>query len=211
MKINANNENNHSCEIIQLSISDAIDANENLNRADNQHIESCAECAKFQQLWETESPVSAIASGPLTEQQDLIQPIISQLEQNAKIVPLKSNNVIKAKFFQLASIAAIIAIVSAFSFYRIDEDKPNVVDIKTPASKEVLNIKIPTITLTLTEAEIEKSLEENYQNLSQSATEKWKATTTNFARATEYIANGTHYISAKYLNPINNESTGPQS
>ena len=141
----------------------------------------------------------------------LIQPVISQLEQNAKIVPLKSNNVIKAKFFQLASIAAIIAIVSAFSFYRIDEDKPNVVDIKTPASKEVLNIKIPTITLTLTEAEIEKSLEENYQNLSQSATEKWKATTTNFARATEYIANGTHYISAKYLNPINNESTGPQS
>jgi|GEM_PF-2225109 len=200
---------NQTCELTQLSISDTIDANESLNHTDTQHIESCTECAKFHQLWQTESPVSAIASGPLIEQQNLIQPIISQLEQNAKIAQPKENNVIRGKFFKLASIAAVIAIVSAFTFYGMDEDKPTVADTKTP--EKTLNIKIPKIKLTFTEAEIEESLEKNYINLSESASEKWKTATTGIARATEYIANGTHYISTKYLAPINNGSSGPQS
>lgn len=215
MKTDANNENDPSCELTQLSISDAIDANESLNRADIEHIESCAECAKFHQLWQTESPVSTIASGPLIEQQNLTQPIIFQLEKNAKTVPLKEINVIRGKFFKLASIAAVIAIVSmsAFTFYGTDEGKPTVADAKTPGSKKTLNIKIPTIKikLTLTEAEIEESLEKNYTNLSESASEKWKTATTGIARATEYIANRTHYISNKYLTPINDGPSGPQS
>ena len=202
---------NQTCELTQLSISDTIDANESLNRADTQHIGSCADCAKFLQLWQTESPISAIASGPLIEQQNLIQPIISQLELNATIVPLKENNVIRGKFFKLASIAAVIAIVSmsAFTFYGTDEDKPTVVDTKTP--EKTLNIKIPKLKLTLTEDVIEKSLEKNYNNLSESATDKWKTATTGIARATEYIANGTHYISTKYLTPRDNQPSGPQS
>ncbi len=46
---------NQTCELTQLSISDTIDANESLNRADTQHIGSCADCAKFLQLWQKQA------------------------------------------------------------------------------------------------------------------------------------------------------------
>lgn len=215
MKKMTNDEHDQSCELIQLSISDAIDAHESLNHADAQHIESCHECAKFYQLWQTESPITAIASGSLIEQQNLTQPIICELEQNSKIIPLEENNIIQGRLFKLASIAAVIAMVSVISlnYYGMDKEKSNIAEIKNP--ENTLTLNIPKMNLKLTEAEIEakleQSLEENYQNLSASATEKWKTATTGIARATEYIADRTHYISNKYLTPKNDDSIGPQS
>ena len=215
MKTMTNNEHDQSCELIQLSISDAIDSNLSLNREDAQHIESCSECAKFHQLWYSDSPITAIASGSLVEQKNLTQPIIGKLEQNSKIIPLKENNLIRSRLFKLASIAAVIAIVSAISFTHddVNTEKPDIVEIKTP--ENTLSLTIPKMNLKLTEAEIEarleKSLEENYQSLSESATEKWRTATTGIARATEYIADRTHYISNKYLTPKNDDSIGPQS
>lgn len=208
---------NQTCELTQLAISDAIDTNESLNSEQLAHINSCPECAEFQQLWLPNSPVTAIASGILTEQQNLTQPIISQLEIDSEILPLAESNPThptanKNTILWIASIAAVIAIISAFSFHGPAEDQPNIANINDAKnSEETLRIKTPNIEINLTEAKIEHALEENYQNLSKSATQKWRTAKTGIVNAKEYIANGTQYISTKYLQPQNDGASGPQS
>jgi hypothetical protein len=209
MKATVNNNNNESCELIQLSISNTIDANKSLNHADNKHISSCNECSSFYQLWQSDSAISAIASGSLLIQKDLTHLITSQLEQDSVIMHRKEKQLIRGQLFKLASIAAVIAIISAFIFYGIEKDEQTLITTKTPEKSQIIEIK--KINLTLTEAEIEKMLQENYQTLSKSATDKWKIATSSIARATEYIGSGTHYISKKYLVPENKKSSDSQS
>lgn len=199
------NNSNHfkeSCELIQLSISDAIDANQSLNHSDKMHIDSCSECANFYQVWRHDSSLSIIASGSVSEQVNLSIPILSTLTEN---------NIIRGKFLKLASIAAMIAIVclATLSLPKNESQQSNITITEKP--EETLNIKIPKIKLSLTEEKIEKVLENKYQSLSESATQKWKTATTGIAMATEYIANGTHYLSSKYLAPQNQGTSGPQS
>ena len=210
-------KNDQTCELIQLSISDSIDANEKLSSTDSAHIESCTECAKFLQLWQAESTITAIASGKLLQQQDLAAPIISQLEKDQTIAPLREDNIIRGKFLRIASIAAVIAIVSAFTFQTMLQKDAQIgtttSTVNTSTNNDELNLSIPKLELdlTLTEASIEKSLEENYQKVSLAASDRWKTATSSISRATEYIANGTHYISAKYLPSKKGGTSGPQS
>jgi hypothetical protein len=153
----------------------------------------------------TDSSVTTIASGSLIGQMNLSRPILTQLEKNSSIISLRENNVIRGKFLKLASIAAVIAIVSTFTFYEMKDDKPDPVVAQAPEKN--LDLEIPKLDLTLTEDQIKESLEEKYQVISESAAKKWKTATTSIARATEYIADGTHYIS----NKLNEHTSGPQS
>ncbi|MGJ8655572.1 MAG: hypothetical protein ACSHX6_03905 [Akkermansiaceae bacterium] len=205
MKTNVKTD--QTCELIQLSISDAIDTNENLTPSDAQHIATCQECAEFHQAWSNDSNLTSIASGHLIDQQNLTLPIISQLKQH------QESNLIRGKFFKVASIAAIIAIATTFTFLGDNQDKPqdDIADNIEVSSKDQLSITIPKIEINLTEADIEQSIEENFQQLSNAATDKWKTATTSISNATEYIANGTHYISNKYLAPSNDTPSGPQT
>jgi hypothetical protein len=201
--MNNSHQQTHSCEIIQLSISDAIDANQRLTRSDQKHIESCPDCAAFYQLWQNDSSLSAIASGSLSEHLNLTQPIISALNQNTKTktTTLSEHNIIRGKFIKIASIAAMIAVicVGALNFSGMDAQESNVAS--TPAQETELDnkVQLPAIQITLTEEKIEQVLEENYQSLSKSATKKWKSATTGIVVATEYIADGTHHFSSKYF------------
>lgn len=195
-----NEHRKHSCELIQLSISDAIDTNQRLQHRDKKHIESCPECAKFYQIWRQDSSLTTIASGSVSEQLNLFQAI-----------PLKEHNIIRGKFIKVASIAAMIAVicVGALNFSETEAPQSNITQTQIP--EKPLSIKMPAIAITLSDEKIEKVLEKNYQSLSKSASKKWKTATTGIAIATEYIATSTHQLSSKYLAPSNHGASGPHS
>lgn len=211
---------NRTCELIQLSISDAIDANAKISNTDDQHIQNCTECADFFKLWNTESNIPVIASGSLIEQEDLMEPIISHLEEHDKVVRGRFPQVLTPTVFTSIAAVAAIAIISIFTFSTAKQDLPASGDPTIFADahieKPIWNIPKIEINLTeinLAEINIEKSLEKNYHQLSNVAKDKWKTSTQGVAFTTEYIANGLTYISTKYLTPPNGKKfpSEPQS
>jgi len=203
-----NNHHDEECELIQMSISDSIESNTLLSEEEQAHIQQCPECHTFYKMWQKDSSLSEIASGPLSHSKSISAPIISLLSETPKPISKITQQI---SFLRLTTIAASIAFISALTFLLFNKNTHE----NIPSSTIVTHIEEPPsdkiassagINIILTQEEIEQSLEKNYSELSKAATNTWQSATNSISRATEYLTEGPKYLSTKFLSPSKDQT-----
>jgi len=198
------------CESIQISISDVIDSDVSIDSELLDHISACSECTEFYNLWKDDSPLSAIASGALADQNNLSDPIIGKLTESKLCEDSAYQKITSINLFKVAAIAAVCIFAALASVDLLST--PEEITSPPQDSNMTESDKITTpIKITLSEEKIEEALTKNYQILSQSATEKWKQVITKVNAASSYISTKTQYISDKYLESDSDASKHPHS
>ena len=210
------------CELVQMSISDAVDSNKNITQAEQQHISTCPDCQAFQSMWQpqSDSTIHHIASGTLLDKNSLSKPIISSLNReqhsiNGPKIISKGKFLNTGKLLKVSAVAAAIAVLTTLVFFS-SPDEENIAQnhsFEKPQSLEavdVLHIKLQDIEIKLTQEDIQNSLEKNYTKLSETAYDQWKSTTSNLSRATEFISTEAFSLPKKYLSPPNDQTLNPK-